>query len=175
VAIGLLPDRRRESNLGRVIAGHVADEWRPSRKLGRGDRVAAGDARHPGRSADWHEKELQARFRDSLEILESDAERLARVSDPALTGAYHFWMAHLHMYNRVGDFPAAHRHADASIAAAESAGDTGTLGKLLTQKSFTAYFEGSPAEGAELGQGAAAVGPEPRSTTGMVWRIFTRR
>jgi tetratricopeptide (TPR) repeat protein len=98
---------------------------------------------------------LQGRFRDSLEILESDAERLARVSDPALTGAYHFWLAH--MYNRVGDFPAAHRHADASIAAAESAGDTVTLGKVLTQKSFTAYGEGSPAEGAELGRRATAV------------------
>ena len=70
-------------------------------------------------------------------------------------GAYHFWMAH--MYNRVADFPAAHRHADASIAAAESAGDTVTLGKVLTQKSFTAYAEGSPAEGAELGRRAAAV------------------
>jgi hypothetical protein len=98
---------------------------------------------------------LQGRFRDSLKILESDAERLSRVSDPALIGAYHFWMAH--MYNRVADFPAAHRHADASIAAAESAGDTVTLGKVLTQKSFTAYAEGSPAEGAELGRRAAAV------------------
>ena len=98
---------------------------------------------------------LQGRFRDSLEMLESDAERLARVSDLALTGAYHFWMTH--MYNRVGDFPAAHLHADASIAAAESAGDTVTFGKVLTQKSFTAYGEGSPAEGAELGRRAAAV------------------
>src|SRR5262249_44284809 len=103
---------------------------------------------------------LQGRFRDSLEILERAAERLARVSDPALTGAYHFWMAH--MYNRVGDFPAAHRHADASIAAAESAGDTVTLGKVLTQKSFTAYGEGSPAEGAELGRrGGAVLGGNP--------------
>jgi hypothetical protein len=54
------------------------------------------------------------RLRDSLEILESDAERLARVSDPALTGAYHFWMAHT--YNRVGDFPAARTEVVSHVA-----------------------------------------------------------
>ena len=49
------------------------------------------------------------------EILEGDADRLAKVDDPTLTGAYHFWMAH--MYNRVGNWAEAHRHGDASITA----------------------------------------------------------
>ena len=30
MAIRPLPDRRREPNLGRVIAGHIADEGKPS-------------------------------------------------------------------------------------------------------------------------------------------------
>jgi class 3 adenylate cyclase/tetratricopeptide (TPR) repeat protein len=98
---------------------------------------------------------LQGRFTESLEILEGDADRLAKVDDLTLTGAYHFWMAH--MYNRVGNWAEAHRHGDASIAAAERAGDAAALGKVLTQKSFTLYGEGSPAEGAEIGRRAAAI------------------
>ena len=98
---------------------------------------------------------LQGRFTDSLEILEGDADRLVKVDDPMLTGAYHFWMAH--MYNRIGNWAEAHRHGDASIAAAELAGDAATLGKVLTQKSFTLYGEGSPAAGAAVGRRAAAI------------------
>jgi tetratricopeptide (TPR) repeat protein len=61
------------------------------------------------------------------------------------------------MYIRIGNFAAAHRHATASIAAAELAGDIATLGKVLTQESFTAWGEGRPLEGAELGRRAAAI------------------
>jgi len=98
---------------------------------------------------------LQGRFRDSLQILERDKTRLAKVADPALTGTYNFWLQH--MYIRIGNFAAAHRHATASIAAAELAGDVATLGKVLTQESFTAWGEGRPLEGAELGRRAAAI------------------
>ena len=103
---------------------------------------------------------LQGRFKESMEILAREEERLARVADPALTAAHHFWLAHMH--NRIGNFPEAHRHATICAAAAERAGDVVTLGKLLTQQSFTAWGEGQPAEGAELGRRAViTLSPTP--------------
>jgi predicted ATPase len=91
---------------------------------------------------------LQGRFKESLEILQRDEARLARVADPALTGTYHFWLAHMH--TRIGNFAEAHRHATASLAAAELVGDVVTVGKVLTQESFNAEGRKSAEPSKEL-------------------------
>src|SRR5262249_4036545 len=88
---------------------------------------------------------------------------------PALTGTYHFWLAHMH--TRIGNFAEAHRHATASLAAAELVGDVVTVGKVLTQESFNAWGEGRPRDAAELARRAVTTleGTTERYWLGMAY------
>lgn len=104
-----------------------------------------------------------ARFPETLELLESHAERLDAVDDPQLVGRFQFWLAHTHSY--LGHQEAAAESAHRAIAAAEQAKDRATEGKALYVLSRDGFWSGRFAEGLEQGRRAV----ELLAAAGEVW------
>jgi class 3 adenylate cyclase/tetratricopeptide (TPR) repeat protein len=96
-----------------------------------------------------------ARLSETLEVLGARSAALARLDDPALSGPFHFWIAHTHSY--LGDRDAAARHAALSIDAARRAGDAGTEGKARYVLSRDAFWGGRFGDGIEHGLQAVAL------------------
>ncbi|HEX2165096.1 MAG TPA: AAA family ATPase [Thermoanaerobaculia bacterium] len=93
-----------------------------------------------------------ARFPETLELLERQAGRLARLADPALAGRLRFWLAHTHSY--LGHQEAATAEAQRAIAAAAEAGDPVTEGKARYVLSRDAFWAGLFTQGLEQGKRA---------------------
>ena len=119
---------------------------------------------------------FMGRFPESLRLLTEHAGDAEESAEPGLMGSYHFWLAHTHSH--LGDgHPEAVRHAGQAIAAAELAGDSGTVGRAHYVLSREGFWSGSSRRGpstagrrsrgsnapASGGVGAAGAGhPAPR-------------
>ena len=107
-----------------------------------------------------HSLYFLGRFRESVEALLPHEARLSRLSDPGLTAAASFWLAH--MYSRLGDQGRAADSAHRAIAAATRAGDEATLGKAHGLLALEAHWSGKAEEGITHGREAVRLlGPRP--------------
>jgi class 3 adenylate cyclase/tetratricopeptide (TPR) repeat protein len=93
-----------------------------------------------------------ARFRDTLDLLDSHLPRIERLDDPARTARFRFWLAHTHSY--LGQHADAARNARQAIAAAAEAGDAAIEGAALYVLSRDAFWAGRFVEGLEHGERA---------------------
>jgi len=93
-------------------------------------------------------------FKESVEVLLPHEARLARLNEAALTGAYSFWLAHMH--SRLGNQRRASDNAARAIEAAIQAGDEETLGKVHGLLALEGHWSGNTAEG--IAHGRKSVG-----------------
>jgi tetratricopeptide (TPR) repeat protein len=96
-----------------------------------------------------------AELAETLELLDRYQEVLERVGDPALSGRFHFWMAHTHSY--LGNQEEAARNAQRAIEEARRCGDAGTEGKAWYVLSRDAFWAGRFSEGIQHGLQAVAL------------------
>ncbi|HEV8676786.1 MAG TPA: sigma 54-interacting transcriptional regulator [Methylomirabilota bacterium] len=82
------------------------------------------------------------RVQESLALLRGQADRLARLADPALAGRYYFLLGR--NWSLVGDSARAVECARRAIAEAKPSGDEATLGKAYYLLAREAYWAGSP-------------------------------
>ncbi|MFL6293736.1 MAG: ATP-binding protein [Thermoanaerobaculia bacterium] len=94
-----------------------------------------------------------AQLVETLELLEGHRDRMERLGDPALSGRFHFWLAHTHSY--LGNQEAAAANARRAIEEARQGGDEGTEGKAFYVLSRDAFWAGRFSEG--IRQGLQAV------------------
>ncbi len=100
-----------------------------------------------------HSLYFLGRFRESVDVLLPHEARLSRLDDPALGGAYSFWLAH--MYSRLGDQRRAAASAERAIEAATDAGDQTTLGKAHGLLALEGHWSGRTTDG--IAHGTKAV------------------
>ena len=100
-----------------------------------------------------HSLYFLGRFRESVDVLLPHEARVSRLDDPALSGAYAFWLAH--MYSRLGDQRHATMNAERAIEAATDAGDDATLGKAHGLLALEGHWSGRTKDG--IAHGARAV------------------
>jgi DNA-binding winged helix-turn-helix (wHTH) protein/tetratricopeptide (TPR) repeat protein len=115
-----------------------------------------------------HSLYFLGKFRESVDVLLPHEARLARLADPALTGAYSFWLAH--MYSRLGDQRRASESAHRAIDNATRAGDQATLGKAHGLLALEGHWSGDTVDG--IAHGTRAIQllgtlPEQRWWLGM--------
>jgi DNA-binding NtrC family response regulator/tetratricopeptide (TPR) repeat protein len=110
-----------------------------------------------------HSLSFLGRFRDTLELLEREESRLAKLAAPALAGPYYFWLAHTHSY--LGNHERAMAHAERAIAEGSRAGDTAARGKAFVVLAQEHYWAGQPIHGIARGRRAA----ELLAETGERW------
>ena len=92
---------------------------------------------------------------ESVDVLLPHEARSVRLNDPALTGAYSFWLAHMYTPARrsaAGRASSAHR----AIDAAARAGDTATVGKAHGVLALDGHWSGNAAEGIAPRRGGRA-------------------
>jgi DNA-binding SARP family transcriptional activator len=92
---------------------------------------------------------------ESLEALRARSALLAEVDDPALSGPWHHWVAHIH--GRTGNHEGACESARRAIEEAARAGDGATRGKAYGILSLESFWGGRPREGVALGERAVAL------------------
>ena len=96
-----------------------------------------------------HSLYFLGRFPETLTLLTGQHDTVERLRDPALAGAYHFWLAHTESH--LGRHQAAVVAAERAIAEATQAGDEPTLGRahyVLARSGFwSGQFHQSVAEG----------------------------
>jgi hypothetical protein len=81
------------------------------------------------------------RFRDILALLLPEADRVAKLDQPALFGAYHFRLALTYAY--LGDPPRAAEAAARAIAAARQGGNEAVMGQGHYVLALSAYWSGA--------------------------------
>ncbi len=86
-----------------------------------------------------------AQLVETLELLDGHQERSERLGDPALSGSFHFWLAHTHSY--LGNQEEAARNARLAIEEARQCGDTATEGKACYVLSRDDFWAGRFSEG----------------------------
>ncbi len=100
-----------------------------------------------------HSLNFRGRFKEALDLLLAHWDRLERVNDPALTGA--FWFVRSRVTSVLGDHDEAWRSARAALEAATQSGDTATIGKAYFALAYEDFWSGRCLEG--LGHAASAV------------------
>ena len=95
------------------------------------------------------------RFEESVEVLLQHRDRLETLGEPAVAGAYYFWLAH--MYSRLGKQELAVQNARRAIEDAERCGDEATLGKAHGLLALEGHWSGQCVEGIEHGRRAVAL------------------
>jgi DNA-binding SARP family transcriptional activator len=95
------------------------------------------------------------RFQAIVELLLPLRDRLDRLQDPAVTGAYELWLGHA--YSNLADRARAARHAGQAVDAAALAGDRITMGKAYCVLGREDYFSGRPVDGVAHGREAVAI------------------
>jgi len=97
---------------------------------------------------------FMGRFDESIALLSEHEREASRLSDPSVTGPYHFWLAHTQSH--LGDgHPEAVRHARAALAEAERASDPATVGRAHYVLSREGFWSGELTLGEEHGRQAA--------------------
>jgi serine/threonine protein kinase/class 3 adenylate cyclase/tetratricopeptide (TPR) repeat protein len=107
-----------------------------------------------------HSLYFLGRFRESVDVLLPHEARVSRLDDPALSGAYAFWLAH--MYSRLGDQRRATASAERAIEAATDANDNATLGKAHGLLALEGHWSGQTKDGIAHGTKAVKL-LKPRS------------
>ena len=92
---------------------------------------------------------------ESLEALQARSALLASVDDPALSGPWYHWVAHIHA--RMGNHRSACENARRAIEEAGRARDDATRGKACGILSLESFWSGRPREGVVLGERAVAL------------------
>ncbi len=103
------------------------------------------------------------RFREVLELLLRQHQRLEHLQDPTLAGHYYFLLGRTHLF--LGDVEQAVQSAERSITEAMRCGDKATMGKAYYLLAQEAPLSGRGRRGLEHGQQAVAL-LEP---TGQQW------
>jgi DNA-binding SARP family transcriptional activator len=80
---------------------------------------------------------------------------VGRLGHPALSGAYHFWLAY--NYGNLGDSASAIAHAQRALEEAARGGDDVTMGRASFVLSRESYMLGRPREGIAQGRQALAL------------------
>jgi len=96
-----------------------------------------------------------AQLVETLELLDGHRDRSERLGDPALSGCFHFWLAHTHSY--LGNQEEAAKNARLAIEEARQCGDTATEGKACYVLSRDAFWAGRFSEGIRQGLQAVAL------------------
>jgi tetratricopeptide (TPR) repeat protein len=99
-----------------------------------------------------HSLYFLGRFPQSLELLRGQRERVERLADPRLAGAYHFWLGHTESH--LGDHETADRSARRALEDAARAGDDATAGKARYVLARGGFWSGRFREGVEHGRQA---------------------
>jgi len=102
-----------------------------------------------------HSLYFLGRFRESVDLLLPQGERLERLGDARLAGAYYFWLAH--MYSRLGNQQGAAASARRAIVDATRAGDDATVGKAHGVLALEGHWSGRTAEGVAHGEEAVRI------------------
>src|SRR5262245_47667258 len=92
---------------------------------------------------------------ESLEALQARSALVASVDDPALSGPWYHWVAHIHV--RLGNHEGASENARRALAEAGRARDDATSGKAYGILSLESFWSGRPREGVALGERAVAL------------------
>ncbi len=90
---------------------------------------------------------LLGRFRESLELLLGEEERVARLAEPRLTGPYYFRLGIV--YGVIGEGEQATAAARRALEEATSCGDETTMGRARYLLSREAFWSGELREGVE--------------------------
>lgn len=102
-----------------------------------------------------HALSLLGRSDESHKLLAEQASRLEGLSDPALTGLYHFWVAYIS--SNVGESDRATTSAARALQEAARGGDETTMGKASYLLARESYMAGRPLEGIARGREAVAL------------------
>ena len=95
------------------------------------------------------------RFRDVVDSLAQERERVERLADPAVAGPYYFWLARTH--GVLGDQENAVEAARRALEEAQRCDDRAAVGKAYYVVAYGDYWEGRPSAGIEHGRQAVAV------------------
>ncbi|HEU4370934.1 MAG TPA: sigma 54-interacting transcriptional regulator, partial [Methylomirabilota bacterium] len=95
------------------------------------------------------------RFRDVLDSLGQERERIDRFRDPVLAGPYYFWLARTH--GVLGDQERAVEAAHRALEEAERCDDRATIGKACYVLAYGDYWQGRPSAGVEHGRQAVSL------------------
>lgn len=99
-----------------------------------------------------HSLYFLGRFNESVNVLQPQAGRLARLKEPTLTATFAFWLAH--MYSRLGDQRRVAEWAHRAIEAATDARDEATLGKAHGVLALEGHWSGDTRQGIAHGEEA---------------------
>ena len=104
-----------------------------------------------------HSLYFLGQFPEALDLLLRRREQAARLTDPAVAAAWHFWLGY--MRSHLGDHVGADADARQAISAAERARDPVTLGQAHYLLSRGGFWSGRFAEGVAHGRAAALLEP----------------
>jgi tetratricopeptide (TPR) repeat protein len=102
-----------------------------------------------------HPLTLLGRFREVLDGLLEERERVERLGDSRVAGPYYFWLGRTH--GVLGDQAHAVEVARVALAHAEECGDAATGGKAYYVLAYADYWEGRARAGVEHGRQAVAL------------------
>jgi transcriptional regulator with AAA-type ATPase domain/tetratricopeptide (TPR) repeat protein len=102
-----------------------------------------------------HSQYFLGRFADTLALLDGQRDTVAGLRDPALAGAYYFWLAHTQSH--LGRHDAAVTAAEHAIAEATRAGDAPTLGKAHYVLARSGFWSGRLHESVAEGRRAVQI------------------
>jgi transcriptional regulator with AAA-type ATPase domain/tetratricopeptide (TPR) repeat protein len=102
-----------------------------------------------------HSEYFLGRFADTLALLDGQHDTVERLHDPALAGAYYFWLAHTQSH--LGRHDAAVSAAERAIAEARRAGDAPTLGKAHYVLARSGFWSGRLHQSVAEGREAVAI------------------
>jgi len=102
-----------------------------------------------------HSQYFLGRFPDTLALLTGQRDTVGGLRDPALAGAYYFWLAHT--LSHLGRHDAAVAAAERSIAEATQADDASTQGKAHYVLARSGFWSGRLRQSVEEGRQAVRI------------------
>jgi tetratricopeptide (TPR) repeat protein len=95
------------------------------------------------------------RFREVLDGLLQERERVERLGEPAVAGPYYFWLGRTH--GVLGEQERAVEAAGRALGEAQQCGDRATVGKAYYVLAYADYWEGRASTGVEHGRQAVSL------------------
>lgn len=102
-----------------------------------------------------HPLTLVGRFREVLDGLLDERDRVERLGDPVVAGPYHFWVGRT--YGVLGDQERAVEAARRALEHAQRCGDSATAGKAYYVLAYADYWQGRPRAGIDHGRQAVTL------------------